>query len=94
MRGIAPQLGCNCVLGIAIIVAHRRQSLSSTDQAVSNLTPSASMEDERRELEIVSAALGNSSRLLRLITYIEKNLGRNGQTARVQHRNRSLRALK
>ncbi len=46
--------------------------MSSTDQAVSNLTPSASMEDERRELEIVSAALGNSSRLLRLINYIKK----------------------
>jgi hypothetical protein len=30
------------------------------------------MEDERRELEIVSAALGNSSRLLRLINYIKK----------------------
>ena len=28
------------------------------------------MEDERRELEAVAAALGNSSRLLRLITYI------------------------
>ena len=28
------------------------------------------MEDERRELEAVSAALGNSSRLLRLIAYI------------------------
>jgi len=49
---------------------HGRQALLRTNQTASNLTRSATMEDERRELEAVSAALGNSSRLLRLITYI------------------------
>jgi len=44
--------------------------LSSPRQAVPDLTPSAVIEEERRELEAVAAALGNSSRLLRLITYI------------------------
>ncbi len=44
--------------------------MSSPSQAGSDLAPSALMEDERRELEAVAAALGNSSRLLRLITYI------------------------
>jgi hypothetical protein len=44
--------------------------LSTTDQAISDLSPAALREEERRELEAVSAALGNSSRLLRLITYI------------------------
>ena len=44
--------------------------MSSTAQAVSDLSPSAVMDDERRELEAVSAALQNSSRLLLLITYI------------------------
>ena len=43
-----------------------------TSQAMSDLTPHALMEEERRELEAVAAALGNSSRLLRLITYIGK----------------------
>lgn len=44
--------------------------MSTTDQAISDLSPAALMEEERRELEAVSAALVNSSRLLRLITYI------------------------
>ena len=44
--------------------------MPSTDHAASNLAPSAAMEDERRELEAISAALGNSSRLHRLITFI------------------------
>ena len=44
--------------------------MSSTSQAASHVAPSALMEDERRELEAVSAALGSSSRLLRLISYI------------------------
>jgi hypothetical protein len=61
---------CNCVLGMAIISLHRRQPLSSTNHAVPDLTPSPWVGDERRELEAVSAALGNSSRLHRLITYI------------------------
>ncbi|NYF77829.1 malectin domain-containing carbohydrate-binding protein [Granulicella arctica] len=56
--------------------------MSSISQAVSDLSPSASalMEDERRELEAVAAALGNSSRLLRLITYIGEKYFR-GETA-------------
>jgi hypothetical protein len=49
---------------------HRRQSLSSTNQTVSSLTPAALKEDERRELEAVLAALGSSSRLFRLINFI------------------------
>ncbi len=53
-----------------MIAPHRRNSLSSTAQAVSTLNPSAAMDDERRELEAVSAALQNSSRLLLLISYI------------------------
>lgn len=53
-----------------------RQSLSSKNQAASTLTPFASKEDERREFEAVSAALGNSSRLLRLMTYIGKSTSR------------------
>src|ERR1700679_655150 len=61
---------CNCVRGGAMIAPHRRESLSTTDQAISDLSPAALMEEERRELEAVSAALVNSSRLLRLITYI------------------------
>jgi len=44
--------------------------LSRVNQVESNATPSALQEEERRELEAVSAALGNSSRLHRLITYI------------------------
>jgi hypothetical protein len=44
--------------------------LSSPSQTVPESHPSALMEEERRELEAVAAALGNSSRLLRLITYI------------------------
>lgn len=44
--------------------------MSSTSQAVSDLRPPDLMDDERRELEAVSAALKSSSRLLRLITYI------------------------
>ena len=44
--------------------------MSSTNQALSNLARSALKEDERRELDAVSVALGNSSRLLRLITFI------------------------
>lgn len=44
--------------------------MSNTTQSISNGPTSASMEDERRELEVVSAALSNSSRLHRLITYI------------------------
>ena len=44
--------------------------MSSTSHAAPDLTPSALMEDERRELKAVAATLGNSSRLLRLITYI------------------------
>jgi hypothetical protein len=47
-----------------------RRALFSKNQTASSLTPSALKEDERRELEAVSAALANSSRLLRLITYI------------------------
>jgi hypothetical protein len=53
-----------------MIALRRSPSLSNTDQAKSSITPSALREDERRELEAVSAALGNSSRLLRLITFI------------------------
>lgn len=53
-----------------MIASHRRHSLSSTSQTVSNLTPSVLMEDERRELKAVAEALKNSSRLLKLITYI------------------------
>jgi hypothetical protein len=53
-----------------MIALQRRQSLSSTNQALSNLAPSALKEDERRELEAVSATLANSSRLLRLLTFI------------------------
>lgn len=44
--------------------------MSTTDQVISDLSPAALMEEERRELQAVSAALENSSRLLRLITYI------------------------
>jgi hypothetical protein len=44
--------------------------LSSPNQAVADLTPSAVMEEERLELEAVATALGNSARLVRLITYI------------------------
>ncbi len=49
---------------------HGRQSLSSTNQAESIRAASALREEERRELEAVSAALVNSSRLHRLIAYI------------------------
>jgi hypothetical protein len=45
-------------------------SSANIKQIPSNAPPSRSKEDERRELETVSAAFGNSSRLLRLITYI------------------------
>jgi hypothetical protein len=48
----------------------RRRALFSKTQTASNLSPPALKAEERRELEAVSAALGNSSRLLRLITYI------------------------
>jgi hypothetical protein len=44
--------------------------LSIPSQAEHELTSSSLMEEERRELEAVAAALGNSSRLHRLITYI------------------------
>jgi hypothetical protein len=44
--------------------------LSTTHEVVSDLSSTASLEEERRELEAVSAALGGSARLLRLITYI------------------------
>jgi hypothetical protein len=44
--------------------------LTRTTQAVSDSAPSVSMEEERRELEVVSAALEGSSRLHLLINYI------------------------
>jgi hypothetical protein len=44
--------------------------LSNAQQTAPYLTSSDLKTEERRELEAVSAALGNSSRLLRLITYI------------------------
>lgn len=44
--------------------------MSSNSQFVSDKSPSDSSEEERRELEAVAATLGNSTRLLRLITYI------------------------
>lgn len=55
-----------------MIASHGRQLLSSSDtkQIPSDAALSRSEEDERRELETVSAAFGSSSRLLRLITYI------------------------
>lgn len=58
------------LLGTTIIEVHGRKSLSSGSQVVSEKSPSDSSEDERRELEAIAATLGNSSRLLRLITYI------------------------
>jgi len=69
-RMMTPRRCCNRVPEIVMIAWHRRKSLSSTSQTASNPAPSAVMEDERRELAAVSAALGSSSRLLRLITYI------------------------
>jgi hypothetical protein len=53
-----------------MIAPLRRISLITPSQAVHDLTLSAEMQEERRELEAVAAALGNSSRLHRLITYI------------------------
>ena len=44
--------------------------MSSPSHAEHDLASSVVMEEERRELETVAATLGNSSRLLRLITYI------------------------
>ena len=48
----------------------QERTLSSTIEAVSNPDPTTLKEEERQELEAVSAALKNSSRLLRLIAYI------------------------
>lgn len=44
--------------------------MSSSSQVVPDKSPSESSEEERRELDAVAATLGNSTRLLRLITYI------------------------
>jgi hypothetical protein len=55
---------------MAIIVSCRRQSLSSNGHVLREDTPSVSVQDERKELESFAAALVNSSRLCRLITYI------------------------
>jgi hypothetical protein len=61
---------------MAMIVSHGRQSLSSSSQIVEESTHPGPAEDEHRELKAVAAALANSSRLLRLITYIgEKYFG-------------------
>jgi len=59
-----------------MIVSHGRQSLSSSSQIVEERTHPGPTDDEHRELQVVAAALANSTRLLRLITYIgEKYFG-------------------
>jgi len=50
----------------------QEKSLSSPSQAAPDITPST-VQEERQELDAVAATLGNSSRLLRLITYIGEN---------------------
>jgi hypothetical protein len=56
--------------GMAMIVCHRRQSLSASTQILQENHPLGAGEDERRELDAVAAALANTTRLHRLIVYI------------------------
>lgn len=70
MCGVTFRAGCNYVLGMTIIEGHRRNSLFSSTKVAPENSFSEWREEERREVEALTAALGNSSRLLRLMTYI------------------------